>query len=85
MINFAYKIDKKFLVDGLLPNLETLVRIINNNFKAQEKDIEIKKGLLDQFIPLIEYIGEKCGQPGYEATVQVVFPLLDKLLYAPNE
>lgn len=40
---------------------------------------------MDQFIPLIEYIGEKCGQSGYEATVQVVFPLLDRLLYDANE
>lgn len=41
--------------------------------------------LLDQFIPLIEFIGEKCGQRGYESTVKVVFPLLDRLLYDPNE
>lgn len=52
---------------------------------ANEKSQEIKIALLDQFIPLIEFIGEKCGQKGYDDTVKAVFPLLDSLLYDPLE
>ena len=29
IINFAHKIDRKFLIEGLLPNLETLVGLIS--------------------------------------------------------
>jgi len=38
IINFAHKIDKKFLTEGLLPNLTIL---------ANEKSQEIKIALLD--------------------------------------
>jgi hypothetical protein len=48
-LNFANKIDRKFLTEGLLPNLELL---------AKENNQDIKRALLDQFIPLITYIRE---------------------------
>jgi hypothetical protein len=38
IINFAHKIDKKFLIDGLLPNLERLTK---------EKEADIKIALID--------------------------------------
>ena len=52
IINFAHKIDKKFLIDGLLPNLERLTK---------EKEADIKIALIDQFIPIINYLSEACG------------------------
>lgn len=55
-------------MDGLLPNLEVL---------AAEKTFEIKFSLLDQFIPLVNFIGDQCGQKGYDETVKAIFPLLD--------
>ena len=42
---------------------------------------DIKQALLDQFIPLIQYIREQCGQEGYDKAVMTIFPLLDYLLY----
>jgi HEAT repeat protein len=59
-----------------LPNLELL---------AKENNPDIKRALLDQFIPLINYIKEQSGQQGYDSTVTVIFPLLDEMLYDPRE
>jgi len=50
LMNFANIIEKKHLVDGLVKSLEIL---------AQES-AEIKIALLDQFIPLIQLVQEKC-------------------------
>ena len=76
IINFAHKIDRKFLIEGLLPNLEILTK---------EKLPDTKMALIDQFIPIINYIGDQCGQDGYQEACLAVFPLLDGLLYDPNE
>jgi len=51
-MNFANIIDRKYLVDGLVMSLAIL---------AQES-WEIKIALLDQFIPLIQLVQEKCVQ-----------------------
>lgn len=75
-MNFANKIDKKFLTDGLLPNLEIL---------AGETNLDLRRALLDQFIPLITYIREQCGQEGYDRTVVALFPILDEMLYDQRE
>lgn len=52
LMNFANIIDRKYLVDGLVMSLAIL---------AQES-WEIKIALLDQFIPLIQLVQEKCVQ-----------------------
>jgi hypothetical protein len=59
-----------------LPNLEIL---------AKETNQDIKRALLDQFIPLIMFIREKNGQEGYDSTVKVLFPILDQMLYDDKE
>lgn len=76
LLNFANKIDPRFLTEGLLPNLEIL---------AKETNQDIKRALLDQFIPLIMFIREKNGQEGYDNTVKVLFPILDQMLYDEKE
>jgi hypothetical protein len=53
---------------------------------AQERSVDIKLALLDQFIPLLQHIQEKCVDPrGYQAGVTTIFPLLDGLLYDEDE
>ena len=52
LMNFANIIEKKHLVDGLVMSLQLL---------CQESP-EIKTALLDQFIPLIQLVQEKCTQ-----------------------
>lgn len=47
--------------------------------------MDIRKALLDQFIPLITYNKEQLGQEGYEKTVATIFPILDGMLYDPKE
>ena len=76
LLNFANKIDRRFLTEGLLPNLELL---------AKETNQDIKMALLDQFIPLITFIREQNGQEGYDKTVKSIFPLLDEMLYDSRE
>lgn len=75
-MNFANKIDRRFLTEGLLPNLELL---------AKETNQDIKMALLDQFIPLITFIREQNGLEGYDKTVKSIFPLLDEMLYDSRE
>jgi len=50
-MNFANKIEKRYLVDGLVMSL---------NILAKENSSDIKIALLDQFIPLIQLVQEKC-------------------------
>lgn len=50
LMNFANKIEKRFLVDGLVMSLHILTAEIS----------KIKIALLDQFIPLIQLVQEKC-------------------------
>ena len=50
LLNFANKIEKKFLVDGLVMSLHILAK----------ESSDIKIALLDQFIPLIQLVQEKC-------------------------
>ena len=50
LMNFANKIEKRFLVDGLVMSLNTLTG----------ETSKIKIALLDQFIPLIQLVQEKC-------------------------
>ena len=76
LLNFANKIDRKFLTEGLLPNLELL---------AKENHQDIKRALLDQFLPLITFIREQNGQEGYDKTVRAIVPLLDDMLYDSRE
>lgn len=52
LLNFANKIEKKFLVDGLVMSLHILAK----------ESSDIKIALLDQFIPLIQLVQEKCTQ-----------------------
>ena len=49
-MNFANKIEKRFLVDGLVMSLHILTGEI----------AKIKIALLDQFIPLVQLVQEKC-------------------------
>lgn len=51
LLNFANKIEKKFLLEAVLPALKLLAN----------DSPDIKKALLDQFIPLINYNKEQCG------------------------
>ena len=50
LMNFANKIEKRFLVDGLVMSLHILTAEIS----------KIKIALLDQFIPLVQLVQEKC-------------------------
>jgi len=52
---------------------------------AKEQNQDIKRALLDQFIPLITYIREQSGQDGYDKTVMALFPMLDEMLYDSRE
>lgn len=52
LMNFANIIEKKDLVDGLVMSLYILAK----------ESPEIKTALLDQFIPLIQLVQEKCTQ-----------------------
>ena len=49
-MNFAHKIQKRWLVDNLIFALEALAT----------KFAKVKIALLDQFIPLIQLIQETC-------------------------
>lgn len=51
-MQFAPKIEKRFLVDGIIFSLELLAT----------ESAKIKIALLDQFIPLIQLIQESCTQ-----------------------
>lgn len=50
LMNFANKIEKRFLVDGLVMSLHILTI----------EAAKIKIALLDQFIPLVQLVQEKC-------------------------
>jgi len=50
LMNFANMIEKRHLVEGLVMSLHVLAK----------ESAEIKIALLDQFIPLIQLVQEKC-------------------------
>ena len=74
-MNFANTLDKRHLVDGLVMSLASL---------AQES-ADIKVALLDQFIPLIQLVQEKCTQAEQEKAASEIFRLIDILLYDPKD
>lgn len=74
-MNFANKIDKRYLINGLLPSLKLLAN----------DTPDVKKALLNQFSPLIQLINEQFGHEGYQKTVEAIVPLLDQLLYDQKE
>lgn len=75
LMNFANKIEKRFLVDGLVMSLHILTGEI----------AKIKIALLDQFIPLIQLVQEKCTQAEQDKAANEIFRMLDELLYDKNE
>ena len=75
LMNFANIIEKKNLVEGLVMSLYILAK----------ESSEIKIALLDQFIPLIQLVQEKCTQAEQEIAAREIFKLLDELLYDPKE
>lgn len=75
LMNFANKIEKRFLVDGLVMSLHILTGEIS----------KIKIALLDQFIPLIQLVQEKCTQMEQDKAANEIFRMLDELLYDKNE
>lgn len=52
LMNFANIIEQRYLVEGLIMSLNSLTK----------ENSDIKMALLDQFIPLIQLIQEKCTQ-----------------------
>ena len=50
LMNFANKIEKRWLVEGLVMSLHLLAN----------ESAKIKIALLDQFIPMIQLVQEKC-------------------------
>lgn len=52
LMNFANKIASRHLVDGLVMSLNIL----------EKENQDIKIALLDQFIPLLQLVQEKCSQ-----------------------
>lgn len=75
LMNFANKIQKRWLVEGLIFSLEMLAT----------ESAKIKIALLDQFIPLIQLIQESCTQIEQDKASKEIFRLLDMLLYDPKE
>lgn len=74
LMNFAHKIQKRWLVDGLIFALEALAT----------ESAKVKIALLDQFIPLIQLIQETCTQKDQDRASKEIFRLLDALLYDPK-
>ena len=74
-MNFANKIDKRWLVDGLVMSLYLLAN----------ESAKIKVALLDQFIPMIQLVQEKCTQSEQDKATAEIFKILDDLLYDPKE
>ena len=75
LMNFANKIEMRFLVEGLVMSLYILAR----------ESSDIKVALLDQFIPLIQLVQEKCTQSEQEVAAKEIFKMLDELLYDKSE
>lgn len=75
LMNFANKIEKRFLVDGLVMSLHILT----------SEQSKIKIALLDQFIPLVQLVQEKCTQVEQDKAANEIFRMLDELLYDKNE
>lgn len=75
MMNFANIIEQRYLVEGLIMSLHVLAK--------ENSDIRI--ALLDQFIPLIQLVQEKCTQAEQETAAREIFRLLDDLLYDQTE
>lgn len=74
-MNFANIIEQRYLVEGLVLSLYILAK----------ENTDIKNALLDQFIPLIVLIQEKCTQAEQENAAREIFRLLDELLYDSTE
>jgi uncharacterized membrane protein len=45
----------------------------------------VKKALLNQFIPLVELVLDNFGNDAYLKVCNVIFPLIEKLLYDKDE
>lgn len=74
LLNFFSKVDKR-QIDGILPSLKLL----------SKETPEIKKSLLNQFIPLVSMMQEDFGENGYAKVCETIFPLLDELIYDQRE
>ena len=70
-MNFANKIGSRFLVDGLVMSLHILAK----------EGGDIKVALLDQFIPLVQLVQEKCNSEEQESAAREIFRMIDELLY----
>ena len=70
-MNFANKIEKRWLVEGLVMSLHLLAN----------ESAKIKIALLDQFIPMIQLVQEKCTQLEQDQATKEIFRILDELLY----
>ena len=75
LMNFANGVEKRYLVDGLVMSLHILAK----------ESAEIKIALLDQFIPLIQLVQEKCSIAEQVKAAQEIFRLIDDLLYDSKE
>ena len=74
-MNFANKIESRWLVEGLVMSLNSLMK----------ESPKIKVALLDQFIPLIQLVQEKCTQIEQDKAIKEIFRMLDELLYDQKE
>lgn len=74
ILNFANKQERKY-VDSLLPALSYLA----------DDTQDVKKALLNQFIPLIQMVLDNFGDDCYLKVCNTVFPLIEKLLYDKSD
>lgn len=74
ILSFANKQERKY-VDSLLPALA---------FLADDTQ-DVKKALLNQFIPLIQLVLDNFGDDCYIKVCNTVFPQIEKLLYDKSE
>lgn len=70
ILNFANKQERKY-IDSLLPALDFLA----------DDTLDVKKALLNQFIPLVSLVLENFGNDAYRKVCDAIFPLIEKLLY----
>lgn len=74
ILSFANKQERKY-VDSLLPALAFLA----------DDTLDVKKALLNQFIPLIQLVLDNFGDDCYIKVCNTVFPQIEKLLYDKSE
>lgn len=75
LVTFVGKRNDRGVIDALMPGLQ----------KLSEDNGDIKKSLLNQLKPLTELFTNKFGDEGYTSVTSTAFPILDKLLYDPDE